>query len=153
MRRLGLCFVESQLTPSNQTLACTATSKLTCTLPKTWFHSEAKQLVCPLDLLDTICTLWTLSYLVTKDINRALISHPVNTTLLLMTYRWNTLINWYDWLCGTGYKMWYVLNIRTKFHAVVNQSVTVRNHTFHVWYCTLVKKKSMQEYTLKSHKQ
>jgi hypothetical protein len=35
MRRLVLCFVESQLTPCNQTVACTASGIVTCTLPKT----------------------------------------------------------------------------------------------------------------------
>ena len=133
MRWLILCFVESQLTPCNQTLACTVTSILTCTLPKTQFHGAAKWLVCPLYLFSVVCTIWTLSYLVRKDINTALISQPVNTTLLLMTYWWNTLIDWYDWLYVTVYKMWYVLNIKTKFHVVVNQSVTVINHTFHMW--------------------
>jgi hypothetical protein len=111
-----------------------------CTLPKTRLHSAAKQLVCPLYWLDMVWTIWTLSSC--EERYRASISQPVNTILLLMTYQWNTLINWYDWLSGEVYKMWYVLNIRTKFHAVVNQSVTVRNHTFHAWYCTLGKKKN-----------
>jgi len=86
MKLSVLCFAESQLTPCNQTLACTAASKLTCTLPNPQFHSAAKQLVCPLHLLDNLNIKLSCEERYKQSINITASQHTITANDILVKY-------------------------------------------------------------------